>query len=301
MRRTVKSMRADRSGVLRVDKPEGPTSHDVVARARRALGIRRIGHTGTLDPFASGLLLLAVGAATRLAEYLTRLPKTYRATARLGVTTDTADRTGAELEVSEAWRELSGERIAEAFRAQTGTIRQRPPAFSAKKVAGERAYTRARRGEEVALEPVPVTIWRLEILAIQPPDVHFEVECSSGTYVRAIARDAGAALGVGAHLTMLRRTRIGPHDVADAVALDRLEDAAAVRRAWLAPADAVAHLPRVAVDAAAATALAHGRTLPAPADAAAGTPIAVVRNHELVAIAERDDGRLRPRKVLGRE
>lgn len=286
-------------GVLPVDKPEGPTSHDVVATARHALGTRRVGHTGTLDPFASGLLLLCVEAATRLAEYLSELPKTYRATMRLGVATDTADRTGAPVRRSEAWKELDRERIERALRAQVGRIRQIPPAYSAKKVAGERAYDRARRGEAVALEPVEVEVYRLDLLAVRLPDVRFEVECSSGTYIRAIARDVGDALGVGAHLAALRRTRIGRQDVADAVPLDRLGDPAAVRAAWLSPLEALRHLPRLDVDAAAAARLRNGRWIPWREDGLPRrTPLAVAHRDALVAIAEIEDERLRPRKVF---
>ncbi|HEX7118916.1 MAG TPA: tRNA pseudouridine(55) synthase TruB [Longimicrobiales bacterium] len=292
-------MSASLRGVLPVDKPEGPTSHDVVAAARRALGTRRIGHTGTLDPFASGLLLLCVGQATRIAEYLTDLPKTYRATMRLGVATDTADRTGAPVSESAAWRELSRDRIAAALASQVGRIRQLPPAYSAKKVAGERAYDRARRGEAVRLEPAEVEIYRLDVLAWDLPDITFEVVCSSGTYIRAIARDVGEALGVGGHLVALRRTRIGRHDVDRAVPVERLTDAAAVRAAWMSPLAALGHLPRVDVDAAGASALRHGRALPLRrGDRPAHTPIAVAHGGALLAIGEFDDERLRPRKVF---
>ncbi|HEX6940149.1 MAG TPA: tRNA pseudouridine(55) synthase TruB [Longimicrobiales bacterium] len=292
-------MTGSRAGVLPVDKPEGPTSHDIVGAARRALGTRRIGHTGTLDPFASGLLLLCVGAATRIAEYLIDLPKTYRATMRLGVATDTADRTGEPVRVSDDWRSLDPGRIRAVFASQVGRIRQIPPAYSAKKVAGERAYDRARRGEEVHLEPVEVEVYRLDIVASELPDITFEVECSSGTYVRAIARDVGDALGVGAHLTALRRTRIGRHDVARAVPVDRLTDPDAVRAAWLSPLEALRHLPRIDVDDAAAASLRHGRPLPWRPDAAIGHgPIAVAYRGALLAIAEGEDERLRPRKVF---
>src|SRR5688572_18456712 len=157
-------------GVLPVDKPAGPTSHDIVARARRALHIRRIGHTGTLDPFASGLLLLCIGNATRIAEYLIDLPKTYRARMRLGASTDTGDLTGSTVYESDGWRALDRDRVVEALRAQVGRIQQVPPAFSAKKVAGERAYDRVRRGEEVRLEPVEVEIFRIDVLEVDLPD-----------------------------------------------------------------------------------------------------------------------------------
>jgi len=291
-------MAAELDGVLRVDKPEGPTSHDVVAAARRALGTRRIGHTGTLDPFASGLLLLCVGRATRLVEYLTGLPKTYVATARLGEATDTADRTGAVTARSGRWRDLAPEEIRSAFARQVGAIMQVPPAYSAKRVEGERAYDRARRGEAVELPPVPVVIHRIDILDLTLPEVTFEVECSSGTYVRAIARDVGEALGTGAHLTRLRRTRIGRHDVEDAVEMDALTDPAAVRRAWLEPLEAVAHLPRIDVGDAEARALRSGVPVILPGAATTGGPVAVAHHDKLLAIAELDGRRLQPRKVF---
>lgn len=292
-------MNGSPSGVLPVDKPEGPTSHDVVAAARRALGTKRIGHTGTLDPFASGLLLLCVGPATRLAEYLSDLPKTYRATMRVGTETDTADRTGEPVSQSAAWRDVTREQIHAALRAQVGRIRQVPPVYSAKKVAGERAYDRARRGEAVELEPVEVEVYRLGVLAIELPDVSFEVECSSGTYIRAIARDVGAALSVGAHLVELRRTRIGPHCVGDAVPLDRLGDAAAVRAAWVEPLEALSHLPRLDVDDAIALALRHGRAVWRPnTGLPEDAPVAVAYHDELLAVGRIEDGRLRPRKVF---
>lgn len=285
-------------GVIAIDKPEGPTSHDVVARARRALKTRRIGHTGTLDPFASGLLLLCVGRATRLAEYLTGMPKAYEAEALLGVETDTDDLTGAVVAESDAWRSLDREAVEAAFARQQGEILQTPPAYSAKKVGGERLYAKARRGEVVEPEPVSVRIDRIAVTELDPPRVRFEVECSSGTYIRAIARDVGRALGVGAHLTALRRTRVGPHRVERAVPLDRLDDPDAVRGAWLTPLEALAGMPRADVDEAAALDLAHGRSVEAPAETAAGDAVAVAHAGELVAIARLDRGRLVPRKVF---
>ncbi|MET0400724.1 MAG: tRNA pseudouridine(55) synthase TruB [Longimicrobiaceae bacterium] len=290
---------AIRGGVLAVDKPVGPTSHDAVAAVRRALGTRQVGHTGTLDPFASGLLLVCLGPATRLAEYLTPLPKTYRAVMRLGEATDTDDRTGRVVAASDAWRELAEARVRAALERQVGEIEQLPPRFSAKKVDGERMYAAARRGEEVERKPSRVVIHRMEVVEVRLPEVEFEVECGSGTYIRAIARDAGEALGVGGHLAELRRTRMGAHSVDAAVPLDALGDAERVLAAALSPAEAVAHLPRVEVDAAGAAALGHGRPLPAPADAPAGVPLALVAaDGALLAIGERTGDRVQPRKVL---
>jgi tRNA pseudouridine55 synthase len=290
---------AIRGGVLPVDKPVGPTSHDAVAAVRRALGTRQVGHTGTLDPFASGLLLVCFGPATRLAEYLTPLPKTYRAVMRLGEATDTDDRTGQVVAASDAWRELTEAQVRAALERQVGEVEQLPPRFSAKKVGGERMYAAARRGEEVERKPSRVVIHRMEVVEVRLPEVEFEVECGSGTYIRAIARDAGEALGVGGHLAELRRTRMGAHSVDAAVPLDALGDAERVMAAALPAAGAVAHLPRVEVDAAGAVALGHGRALPAPDDAPAGVPLALVAaDGALLAVGERTGDRVQPRKVL---
>jgi tRNA pseudouridine55 synthase len=290
----------ERSGVIPVDKPEGPTSHDVVARARRALGTRRIGHTGTHDPFASGLLLICVGNATRLAEYLTALRKRYVATMRLGVATDTDDRTGEPVSESDAWRALSEEAIRGALAEQVGERLQLPPRFSAKKVAGERMYAAARRGEEVERAAVPVTIHSIRVLRVELPDVEFEVDCGSGTYIRAIARDAGEALGVGGHLTTLRRTRVGEFAVEQALSPDELADAEAVDAAILAPAQAVRHLSSVEVDEAGLRALGYGQGVPAPPGTPFGLPVALLAGPDrLVAIGERIGERIQPRKVLG--
>lgn len=286
-------------GVLPVDKPVGPTSHDAVAAVRRALRTRQVGHTGTLDPFASGLLLVCVGPATRLAEYFAPLPKTYVATMRLGEATDTDDHTGEVISSSDAWRDLAREQIEAALAAQVGTIAQLPPAYSAKKVDGQRMYAVARAGGEVERTPVTVTIYRIRIVSIDLPDVVFEVECGSGTYIRAIARDAGEALGTGGHLTALRRTRIGPHDVARAVPMDRLGEAELVRAAMLAPAESVSHLPRVMADVRGEADLRFGRAVAAPEGFAADGAVAVLSaDGDLLAVGEAADGFVRPRKVF---
>lgn len=287
------------NGVLPVDKPEGPTSHDVVAAARRGLRLRRVGHTGTLDPFASGLLLLCLGPATRLSEYLTGLSKEYQATLRLGAATDTDDLTGAIVRESPGWREVSRAQVEEAARQQVGAIRQRPPAYSAKRVAGERMYEAARRGEEITREPVEVVVHRLEITRFEPPEVDFEVACGSGTYIRAIARDIGEALGVGAHLTRLRRTAVGRFSVERAVTLEELADAERTAAALLTPAEALEHLPAVTVEGAELEAIRHGRSLPAEPSAPDAEPVALLSTaRELVAIGARSGGVIRPRKVF---
>jgi tRNA pseudouridine55 synthase len=286
-----------RDAVLPVDKPEGPTSHDVVAVARRALAERRVGHTGTLDPFASGLLLLCVGRATRLAEYLTGMEKRYQAVARLGTATDTLDRDGAVVSASEGWRELAEGDVEAALVGLRGEIAQRPPRFSAKKVGGVPSHRLARRGEDVALEPRRVTVHELAVRFFRPPDVGLEVRCSSGTYVRALARDLGTALGVGAHLTTLRRTGVGRFRVDDALALDDLSDAGRVAARWIEPADALDHLPRVFVEAAVAEDLRHGRAV-AAAECDDAEPALAVHAGALVAVGQVRDGIFRPRKVF---
>ena len=287
------------TGILAVDKPEGPTSHDVVAMARRALRLRRIGHTGTLDPFASGLLILCLGPATRLAEYLTSLPKRYEATLRLGQTTDTDDRLGAVIAESERWRDHSEEAVRHALSLQTGKLMQTPPLYSAKKVDGERMYAAARRGEAPERRPVAVEVYEATLTRFAPPEVDFVVRCSSGTYIRAIARDVGEALDTGAHLSMLRRTQVGGFDVRDALPVDALQDQDRVQRHLLGPAAAVSHLPSLALSAGEVSEVRHGRALVRPDAGPAGTPLALVGpGGELVAIGERDGDRVQPRKVL---
>lgn len=283
--------------MLPVDKPAGPTSHDVVDAARRALGERRIGHTGTLDPFASGLLLLCVGKATRLAEYLTGLPKAYEAVARLGVRTDTDDLQGAVLAETEAWRSVQESDVLRAMEALRGPTAQVPPQYSAKKVHGVAMHRRARRGETVRLEPVRIVVHALELTEFSAPDVRFRVRCSSGTYVRALARDLGESLGAGAHLTMLRRTAVGPFGVERALRLDELTDPERVAEAWIDPLAALTHLPVVEVAAADARALTNGRPVRVAEPSPQG-PAAAAHEKALVAVCDVQGGFLRPRKVF---
>ena len=212
-----------------VDKPAGLTSHDVVARVRRLADTRRVGHAGTLDPMATGVLVLGVGRATRLLTYLVGADKTYTATIRLGAATRTDDAEGEVLTRADASR-ITLEQVGAGVKALTGTFDQVPSAVSAIKVGGRRAHTRVRAGEDVALAARTVTVRRFELLAsravadavVAGLDLDVEVEVSSGTYVRALARDLGAALGVGGHLTALRRTAVGPYAVAAAHTLDQL-------------------------------------------------------------------------------
>ncbi|MGY1713576.1 tRNA pseudouridine(55) synthase TruB [Geodermatophilus sp. SYSU D01106] len=223
-------------GILLVDKPGGMTSHDVVARARRVLSVRRVGHAGTLDPMATGLLVLGVGAATRLLGHLGGSDKVYEATVRLGQTTVTDDREGEVLTTTPA-DGVDDEAVRAALAAQTGPLLQVPSSVSAVKVGGRRSYDRVRAGEEVVLEPRAVTVHRIDVHAVTRPapglvDVEITVACTAGTYVRAIARDAGAALGVGGHLTALRRTASGPFTTAQAAPV---EEAAAALAAGGGP------------------------------------------------------------------
>jgi len=245
-----------------VDKPEGWTSHDVVARMRSILGERRVGHAGTLDPFATGLLLVGEGKATALMGCLSLLPKRYRARARLGVTTDTQDRTGATLRVSDAIP--TPEALEAALGRFRGPILQMPPIYSAVKVRGERLYMAARRGEDVERPERPVHVYDLSLLSAPLPEFEFDVTVSRGTYVRTLAHDAGEALGCGAHLTALRRTASGPHSVEDALSPDAASghDARAFRERALSPARAVAHLPRVRLGEEESARMKHGQAPP---------------------------------------
>lgn len=283
--------------VLPVDKPEGPTSHDVVQQARRELRIRRVGHTGTLDPFASGLLVLCVGRTTRIAEYLTELPKCYEAEALLGQTTDTDDREGTVLFTREGAIDLDRSRVEDAFQHFRGTFGQVPPQFSAKKVAGVAMHRRARRGEAVDLEPCTVTVYDLELLDLALPVLRFSLRCSSGTYVRSLARDIGEILGVGAHLTKLRRTQVGEFSVDDALDVQDLGDAGRVGEAAITPLAALGHLAAAELGDAEVARIALGQPVPT-ACADSPDPLALARGDELVGIAEARDGMLRPRKVF---
>ncbi len=272
-------------GILLVDKPQGITSHDVVARARRALDTRKIGHAGTLDPMATGLLILGVGPATRLLTYIVGLGKTYTATIRLGVSTDSDDADGTETARADASTIIDAQ-IRAGIAALTGDISQVPSTVSAIKVDGRRAYDLARAGETVELKSRAVTVSRFDVLATRRTgavvDLDVVVECSSGTYIRALARDLGAALGVGGHLTALRRTRIGSFDVADAVVelqpdlalRDEAEVATAVLGAFEVTADEARDLR-------------HGKRLAGAAGRlSAPTPAAIDPDGVLVGIVE---------------
>jgi tRNA pseudouridine55 synthase len=268
-----------RSGILLVDKPQGITSHDAVARTRRLAGTRKVGHAGTLDPMATGLLVLGLNSATRLLTYMVGLDKEYFATIRLGSSTNTDDADGIELSRAPAGSAaaITEAQLAAGIAALSGEISQVPSSVSAIKVGGKRAYTLARAGETVELASRSVTVSSFEVLSSWLAedsegtdsgdessgvddflDVEVRVECSSGTYIRALARDLGAALGVGGHLTALRRSRIGPFRVTDAAELETLDVASSL----LDPAAAAGLLfPSYRLDDQQAVDLAHGKRI----------------------------------------
>ena len=279
-----------------VDKPAAMTSHDVVQRVRRVLGSRGAGHTGTLDPFATGLLVVLLGRATRLARFVESQSKTYLATARLGIRTDSDDLTGRVVETSDSAARLSAEQVAASLAGFLGTQLQRPPQYSAKHVGGERSYAKARRGEVVELPDASVTVHRIEVVEFHAPLVTFRAEVSAGTYVRAIARDLGERLGVGAHLIHLRREAIGSLRVEDSVALDQLSPAAVV-----SARSVLGDLPTVELDQAAREAVAHGRAVEdsgAAGRQGSGAAVALLEDGELVAVARAENGWLHPSVVL---
>jgi tRNA pseudouridine55 synthase len=319
------------SGLIVVDKPGGLTSHDVVARIRRLAGTRRVGHAGTLDPMATGVLVVGVEKATRLLGHLTLTDKEYQATIRLGQATDTGDAEGTVTAGRPAGH-LSLAQVQAAAAALTGEIQQVPPAVSAIKVAGRRAYQLTREGAPPVLKPRPVTVWSFTVQAVQPAlagspgaglpgaglpgtslagaglpgtglpapapgdllDVAVEVRCSSGTYIRALARDMGEALGVGGHLTRLRRTRVGPYDLSAAHTLDELADQLSVLP--LAQAAAAA-FPARELTADEARSLSHGGRLPG-AGGETGPVAAFGPDGTLIALVQEKDGVARPLAVF---
>jgi len=203
------------AGILNFNKPRGRTSFSVIGLVRKGSGVRRVGHAGTLDPLAEGVLIVCVGAAVRITEYLMDLPKVYRGTVRLGIEMDTYDAEGEVVATNDM--NVSEDALRQALAAFSGEIEQRPPAHSAIKVGGRPAYERARKGEKLDLPARKVTVHRLDLLRFEPPELEIEIECSRGTYVRSLAHDLGQALGCGAHLSALTRTRVGPFRVEDAL------------------------------------------------------------------------------------
>jgi tRNA pseudouridine55 synthase len=296
------------TGALIIDKPEGMTSHDVVDRVRRILGTRRVGHIGTLDPFATGVLVVCFERATRLAQFLVGLDKEYEATVRLGLATDTQDRTGKQITPLAASNAVSIDDVSRVLIEFMGPQLQTPPMYSAKKVAGERLYQAARAGREIERKAVPVIVHEIELigaLSDQPDgtrDFKIRVKCSSGTYVRTLAHDLGNRLGVGAHLAGLRRSAVGHFNIEKALTLEALEtkrERLELADVIVAPVDMLAYLPAVTLPPKDVERIGHGR------------PVEVTMNHvgSLVRICDQEGrliavgsyesgGLLRPRIVL---
>ena len=276
-------------GLLLVDKDAGMTSHDVVDAVRRAFGTRKVGHAGTLDPMATGLLIVGMGRATRLLRFLGGLPKTYEGTGILGVETTTLDADGEVIRTADAGVERDA--LEGAVRALIGDSMQRPPAYSAVKVGGRKLYEAARDGEVLEAAPRPIRVDAFEILTYEAPAFGFRVTCSGGTYVRALVADVGSALGCGAHLGRLRRTAIGPFDVTNAASPEALGRPLPLERA-------VAHLPRVDLEEVEeARAAANGSIL---APTGIEGPYAVFApNGQLIGVWRDEGAKARPEMVLG--
>ncbi len=294
--------RGSLSGILNVDKPSGMTSHDVVLAVRRLTRQRRVGHAGTLDPLATGVLLVCLGQATRVCEYLMRSPKEYRADVHLGVTTTTHDAEGEIVRRSEA--QVTRRMVEQALQGFVGRVPQVPPRYSAIRQRGKRLYELARQGIEVDVAAREVDIYALSIVAWTPPVVRLDVRCGPGTYVRALARDLGEVLGCGAHLSALRRTSSGDFAVSEATSLDRLRQAAQAEAIaeLLHPLDAAfAHLPALHLGAEDAQRLALGQWVRVEADPGNGTQARVYGpDGQFVALVtlDQDTGLWRPRKVF---
>ncbi|MFQ5889251.1 MAG: tRNA pseudouridine(55) synthase TruB [Gemmatimonadota bacterium] len=297
--------------VLLVDKPEGPTSHDVVQRARRALATRRIGHTGTLDPFASGLLLLCVGSATRLVEFFQPLPKAYDAELMLGTETTTHDRMGEVVASGNGWRRVGESHLREVLAEHTGVQQQRPPAYSAVRVGGRRAHELARAGEPLFLAERAVLVRSLDLLEFAPPAARLRIVASTGTYVRSLARDIGRRLGCGAYLSALRRTSIGPFRVDSAARAGELEAATIPSGARLSPSRALSWLPSRELAGEEAERAANGGSVSLgelrppeircevlAGDGADPPPVRLLSEGRLLGVASRDGSLLRPLKIF---
>jgi tRNA pseudouridine55 synthase len=289
------------SGVLVIDKPVGLTSHDIVQAVRKGTGIRRAGHTGTLDPRASGVLVVLIGPAVRLSEYVSASDKRYQAIIRLGSSTDTFDAEG-EITQTASPDEISEEMFENALGKFIGEIEQVPPPYSAVKVKGRKAYEMARQGEEVDLEPRIIQVHSLELLEWAPPEAVIDVYCSSGTYVRSLANDLGKELGCGAHLIGLRRTKSGRFTLRDSVPLNKLRDAFD-NGSWyqylIPAAEALSDWPSVELDSDQVDAVRHGHRI--PADAELGKMVrGISEQGELIALLELDPETVewQPKKVF---
>ncbi len=289
------------SGVLVVDKPVGLTSHDIVQIVRRGTGIRRAGHTGTLDPRASGVLVILIGPAVRLSEFVSASDKRYQATIRLGNSTDTYDAEG-KITSSASVENITEEQFNSILQTFVGEMEQVPPPYSAVKVKGRKAYEMAREGEEVELQPRIVHVYSLEILEWDAPEVVVDVYCSSGTYVRSLANDLGKALGTGAYLIGLRRTKSGRFSLRDAVPMRRLQeafDAGNWYRFLIPAAEALADWQAVELDADQVEMVRHGHRVPAEADQT-GWARGVSQQGDLVALMQIDETthEWQPKKVF---
>jgi tRNA pseudouridine55 synthase len=293
------------NGILLVDKPVGMTSHDVVDRIRRAAGIRRVGHTGTLDPAATGLLVLCLGAATRLSEFLTRLDKVYEGAMQLGVVTNSYDMDGKVVEERPVppFDPAQIQRVLDQF---SGEIMQIPPMVSAVKVGGERLYKKARKGEMIEREPRPVIVSEFRLLGYESPIIDFRVRCSRGTYVRTLCFDVGEELGCGATLKQLRRTSVGAHSVADALPVDAFTGREDVERRLLS-LDRALDMPAVFVRSGSRDFVASGaallrKDLKADCPIEAGWIQVKSESGELLAVGEvqfeRGVIRIQPKRVL---
>ncbi|MDT8897824.1 tRNA pseudouridine(55) synthase TruB [Thermanaerothrix sp. 4228-RoL] len=288
------------SGVLVVDKPVGLTSHDVVQIIRKGTNIRRAGHTGTLDPRASGVLVVLIGPAVRLSEYVSASDKRYQAVIRLGEATDTYDSEGRVVSTSPV--NITEEQFVEALQQFVGEIEQVPPPYSAVKVQGRRAYEMAREGEEVDLQPRKIKVYSLELLEWAPPEAVIDIHCSSGTYIRSLANDLGRVLGCGAHLVGLRRTRSGRFTLRDAVPLRKLREAFenGTWYQYLIPAaEALADWPAVELDHEQVELIRHGHRI--PGQPGIGKMVRAINEQgELVALLEYDENtnEWQPKKVF---
>ncbi len=292
------------SGVLLLDKPTGVSSNHALQTARRLLNAAKAGHTGTLDPLASGLLPLCFGEATKVSQFLLGADKTYRARARLGITTTTGDSEGEVLR--ERPVAVDAARLAAALAAHTGDLLQVPPMYSALKQGGERLYALARRGETVERPARPVHVSRLELLEFDESGFEVELDCSKGTYVRSLVEDIGEALGCGAHMTALRRLRVGALDVRQAMDLERLralaaDDPNALDACLMPIADALAHLPQLELAPPEAVSLQRGQAQTLRQPLADGWVAVFTQQRQFIGMAEARDGRLLPRRLVSQD
>jgi tRNA pseudouridine55 synthase len=284
-------------GFLNLNKPLGMTSHDVVARVRRGLRVKKVGHAGTLDPLATGVLILCLGGATRLSEYVMRSTKTYRARMHLGVSTATYDAEG-EITATRDTAGLDQPLFEQRLASFCGDIAQIPPMYSAVKQGGKKLYELARAGEVVERPPRAVTIESLRLLDWSPPEVTVEVTCSAGTYIRSLAHDLGEALGVGAHLSGLVRERSGGFALADSVSLETLLDADDWQAYLVPPRIALVPMPEIHLESAAAEDIRHGRSVSAGAAALGDLAQGYGPDGAFLAILRAEDGHWRPQKVF---